>query len=61
MIWLPTVWKELNEVIGSWKISAISPPRIDRICRPLAFSVDQVDFVHAPVSQLLAEPDLAIQ
>ena len=27
-IWLPIVWTGLNEVIGSWKISAISPPRI---------------------------------
>ena len=27
-IWLPMVWTGLNEVIGSWKTSAISPPRI---------------------------------
>ena len=33
MIWLPTVWTGLNEVIGSWKTSAISPPRIARISR----------------------------
>ena len=38
MIWSPTVCTGLNEVIGSWKIRAISPPRIARISRPSAFS-----------------------
>ena len=38
MIWLPTVCTGLNEVIGSWKIRAISPPRIARISRPSAFA-----------------------
>ena len=33
-IWFPTVWTGLNEVIGSWKTSPISPPRIWRISRP---------------------------
>jgi hypothetical protein len=32
MIWLPTVYIGLSEVIGSWKIIAISAPRIVRIC-----------------------------
>ena len=36
MIWSPMVWTGLNEVIGSWKTSAISPPRIARISRPSA-------------------------
>ena len=31
MIWLPTVWTGLNEVMGSWKTRPISPPRIWRI------------------------------
>ena len=35
MIWLPIVCTGLNEVIGSWKISAISPPRIARISAPV--------------------------
>ncbi len=38
MIWLPTLWTGLNEDIGSWKISAISAPRIDRISGPFAAS-----------------------
>ena len=33
IIWFPTVWTGLNEVIGSWKTSPISPPRIWRISR----------------------------
>ena len=33
IIWLPTVCTGLNEVIGSWKISAMSPPRTSRISR----------------------------
>jgi len=28
-----TVWTGLNDVIGSWKMSPISPPRIERISR----------------------------
>ena len=31
MIWFPTVWTGLKEVIGSWNTSPISPPRIWRI------------------------------
>src|SRR4030095_9606262 len=38
MIWLSTVWTGLNEDIGSWKISAISAPRIDRISGPFGDS-----------------------
>src|SRR5215831_13108074 len=38
MIWLPTLCTGLNDDIGSWKISAISAPRIDRISVPLASS-----------------------
>ncbi len=33
IIWFPTVWTGLKEVIGSWKTSPISPPRICRISR----------------------------
>src|SRR5436190_1787775 len=33
-IWLPTVWIGENEVIGSWKIIAISAPRMRRISWP---------------------------
>ena len=29
-IWLPTVSTGFNDVIGSWKIIAMSPPRISR-------------------------------
>src|SRR5262245_11067961 len=38
MIWLPTVCTGLNEDIGSWKISAISAPRIERISEPFESS-----------------------
>ncbi len=31
-IWLPTVYSGFSAVIGSWKIIAISAPRISRIC-----------------------------
>ena len=31
-IWLPTVYSGLSAVIGSWKIIAMSPPRMPRIC-----------------------------
>ena len=34
MIWLPMVCTGLKEVIGSWKIRAISPPRMARISSP---------------------------
>src|SRR5438874_5790096 len=37
-IWLPTLWTGLNEDIGSWKISAISAPRIARISWPFGSS-----------------------
>ena len=30
-IWLPKVCSELNDVIGSWKIIEIAPPRMERI------------------------------
>ena len=30
MIWFPTVSTGFNDVIGSWKIIAMSPPRICR-------------------------------
>ena len=35
MIWKPMVKTGFNDVIGSWKIMAISLPRIDRISAPL--------------------------
>src|SRR5882672_9929239 len=38
MIWLPTVWTGLNEDIGSWKMRAISAPRMDRISEPFGAS-----------------------
>jgi len=38
MIWLPMLCTGLNEDIGSWKISAISAPRIDRISSLLGAS-----------------------
>src|SRR4051794_10724624 len=38
-IWLPMLWTGLKEDIGSWKMSAISAPRIDRISAPFASSV----------------------
>jgi hypothetical protein len=33
-IWSPTVWSGDSEVIGSWKMIEISPPRIARISAP---------------------------
>ena len=39
MIWLPTVWTGLNEDIGSWKMRAISAPRIERIRAPFGSSL----------------------
>ena len=41
MIWLPIVWTGLNAVIGSWKIIAISAPRIRRISFPVASSLSK--------------------
>src|SRR5262245_34718567 len=38
-IWLPTVWTGLNEDIGSWKMSAISAPRMARTSSPFGASV----------------------
>ncbi len=35
MIWLPTVWSGDSEVIGSWKMIEMRPPRIERISGPL--------------------------
>ncbi len=32
-IWLPTVYSGFSAVIGSWKIIAISAPRMPRISR----------------------------
>ena len=43
MIWLPMVWTGLNEVIGSWKIIAISAPRISRISRAVRVELRQID------------------
>ncbi len=37
-IWLPIVWTGLNEDMGSWKMSAISAPRIARISGPFGAS-----------------------
>ena len=37
-IWLPTVWTGLNEDIGSWKMRAISAPRMARISGPFGAS-----------------------
>ena len=37
-IWLPTVCTGLNEDMGSWKMSAISAPRIARISGPFGAS-----------------------
>ena len=39
MIWSPIVWTGLKEVIGSWKMSAISRPRISRMRLLLAGGV----------------------
>ena len=39
MIWLPTVYEGLSDVIGSWKIMAISPPRMERMSSPMGSSV----------------------
>ena len=39
MICAPTVCTGLKEVIGSWKMRPMSPPRIERISRPLALSL----------------------
>ena len=38
-IWLPMVRSGLSEVMGSWKIMAISPPRMARICDPRGSSL----------------------
>ena len=43
MIWLPTVWNADSELIGSWKIRPISPPRIARISALVGVELDQVD------------------
>src|SRR5215510_1416538 len=48
MIWLPTVWTGLNEDIGSWKISAISAPRIERISVPFESSLARSTVRPAP-------------
>src|SRR5262249_58194825 len=47
-IWLPTVCTGLNEDIGSWKMSAISPPRIARISSPFGLSFVRSITVAAP-------------
>jgi hypothetical protein len=36
-IWLPMVKTGLSEVIGSWKIMPMEPPRTERICLSLIF------------------------
>ena len=38
LIWFPMVWTGLNDDIGSWKMSAISAPRIARISWPFGAS-----------------------
>jgi hypothetical protein len=38
LIWFPIVWTGLNDDIGSWKMSAISAPRIARISWPFGAS-----------------------
>src|SRR5262245_61171306 len=38
LIWSPMVWTGLNDDIGSWKMSAISAPRIARISSPSGVS-----------------------
>ncbi len=43
MIWSPIVCTGLNDVIGSWNTSPISPPRIARISRPFGVELDEVD------------------
>ena len=48
MIWLPTVWTGLNEDIGSWKMRAISAPRIERIRDPLGSSLARSTTCPAP-------------
>src|SRR5438309_1514510 len=50
MIWLPTVWTGLNEDIGSWKMRAISAPRIDRISEPFGASFARSTTWPVPVS-----------
>ena len=43
MIWLPMVCTGLNEVIGSWKIMAISLPRMARILLAVGVELGQLD------------------
>ena len=43
MSWLPMVWTGENEVIGSWKIIAASPPRMARSSRLPLGERDDVD------------------
>ena len=38
MIWLPTVYTGLSEVMGSWKIMLISLPRMERMRRGAGFN-----------------------
>ena len=59
MIWLPMVWTGLNDDIGSWKISAISSPRIARIAAPFGSSLAR-STVAPPPSRAAAEADLAL-
>ena len=56
MIWSPTVCTGLKEVIGSWKMRPMSPPRIARISRLLALELDEVRL--RPVGA--GEKDLAV-
>ena len=59
MIWLPTVCTGLNEVIGSWKISAISPPRIDAHLRLVGLELGQIDGRPGAVRVRSPQEDLA--
>ena len=43
MIWLPTVWTGLNEVIGSWKTSEISTAPDLAHLAPVGRDLDQIE------------------
>ena len=61
VIWLPTVCTGESEVIGSWKIMAISLPRMLRIRSPRGSSVARSTTVAAaPAEEDLALDDLGV-
>ena len=54
LIWLPIVWTGLNDDIGSWKMSAISAPRIVRISWPFGASFARSTTRSAPAPPSVA-------